>query len=315
MPIEVNCPQCGTRFAVHERFGGREGPCPKCKAKIMVPKASEGSSPSGGAGTGTPKSGAGTGTPKSPAAAKTPAGAPAAGKAPTAGKAPAATAAPGKPPSPAAAGAGKAAPGGLKAAAPAASKGAPARPAAPEGEIKIHGPEEFAGGGKDKKGRPIGKPISRKDPTFNWKSWVAALGAIVIVLIVTYVTGQSLKGSPLLPWVVGGLIFLTAVPLAYLGYWILSDPEFEGYEGTELWGRIAVCAAIYTLMWGARAMIPPDWTVDGWNWILLAVPFLIVGMGTAYALLDMENENAGFHFALFLGASVLLRGIAGMPWV
>ncbi len=41
MPITVLCPSCHARFAVNEKFAGKEGPCPKCKATIKVPAASE----------------------------------------------------------------------------------------------------------------------------------------------------------------------------------------------------------------------------------------------------------------------------------
>ncbi len=41
MPIQVTCAKCFTRFNVSEKFAGREGPCPKCKATIKIPTKSE----------------------------------------------------------------------------------------------------------------------------------------------------------------------------------------------------------------------------------------------------------------------------------
>ncbi len=41
MPIVIVCKQCRTRFKVSEKFAGRKGPCPKCKAPIYVPKPDE----------------------------------------------------------------------------------------------------------------------------------------------------------------------------------------------------------------------------------------------------------------------------------
>lgn len=41
MSIRVTCAGCHTRFNVNEKFAGREGPCPKCKKTIKVPKADE----------------------------------------------------------------------------------------------------------------------------------------------------------------------------------------------------------------------------------------------------------------------------------
>lgn len=41
MAIEVLCPGCKTRFNVSDKFAGKKGPCPKCKAVITVPEKTE----------------------------------------------------------------------------------------------------------------------------------------------------------------------------------------------------------------------------------------------------------------------------------
>lgn len=38
MPIPVECPKCGKKFTVSDKFAGQKGPCPNCKAPIQVPK-------------------------------------------------------------------------------------------------------------------------------------------------------------------------------------------------------------------------------------------------------------------------------------
>src|SRR5206468_717565 len=37
MAIDVTCPSCHTRFQVSDKFAGKSGPCPKCKATIKIP--------------------------------------------------------------------------------------------------------------------------------------------------------------------------------------------------------------------------------------------------------------------------------------
>ena len=37
MSIRVTCPGCHTRFNVSDKFAGRDGPCPKCRATIRIP--------------------------------------------------------------------------------------------------------------------------------------------------------------------------------------------------------------------------------------------------------------------------------------
>jgi len=41
MPIQVTCPKCLKRFQVSDKFAGKTGPCPSCKAKIRVPELNE----------------------------------------------------------------------------------------------------------------------------------------------------------------------------------------------------------------------------------------------------------------------------------
>ena len=41
MSIQVTCPGCLKRFSVDDKFAGRQGPCPKCKALITIPKPGE----------------------------------------------------------------------------------------------------------------------------------------------------------------------------------------------------------------------------------------------------------------------------------
>ncbi|MFO0915628.1 MAG: hypothetical protein U0795_21875 [Pirellulales bacterium] len=41
MPIAVTCPSCHARFQVSDKFGGKTGPCPKCKGQIRIPEKSE----------------------------------------------------------------------------------------------------------------------------------------------------------------------------------------------------------------------------------------------------------------------------------
>ncbi|MGC3970655.1 MAG: hypothetical protein QM775_25950 [Pirellulales bacterium] len=38
MPIPVVCPGCKASFNVSEKFAGKQGPCPKCKTVIAIPK-------------------------------------------------------------------------------------------------------------------------------------------------------------------------------------------------------------------------------------------------------------------------------------
>ncbi|HWA97064.1 MAG TPA: hypothetical protein VG713_01165 [Pirellulales bacterium] len=38
MPIQVTCSGCKATFTVSDKYAGKQGPCPKCKAVITIPK-------------------------------------------------------------------------------------------------------------------------------------------------------------------------------------------------------------------------------------------------------------------------------------
>jgi hypothetical protein len=230
MPILVKCTECNTGFKVNEKFAGKQGPCPKCKAVIRVPAIEE------------------------------------------------------------------------------------APPAAEA--VKIHAPEEFAEGGKDKKGRLVTKPASREDARFETKYAIMIGGAVLGVLIVAWIVGRSMTGQTnLLLMFVSGLILLVSAPVSLAGYWILRNDEREPYQGAELYMRSAITAGVYCLLWpilGYVTWLYPGLLDKGWNWLFVGPPFVALGALAAYLAFDLETGESTFHFAFFVVVSVALRWLAGM---
>ena len=68
-------------------------------------------------------------------------------------------------------------------------------PAAPAEEVKIHVPEEYASGGKDSKGRLVGKPIPRTEtklqPVLITAIVAGVLGSLVICLAARSLSRQA----------------------------------------------------------------------------------------------------------------------------
>lgn len=248
MPIQVVCPSCKTSFKVSDQFAGKQGPCPKCKAPIRIPKAEPAA------------------TPASPAAKTN--GAP-------------------------------------------AGKTDPTKPAAAPIEVKIHEPD--AVGPKTSTGRPVIKPILRKETKVRTVPVIAITGGILLTFLATLILRKPLHE---LLWLRGVGLLLISPALAMGGYWFLYNDELEPYRGRALWVRASICALVYALLWAGYLLLPADATGAAWSWIYLGPPFFLIGAGIAFATLDLEVENAFFHYCFYVLVTLALGYTAGlhMPW-
>ena len=218
MPILVVCTNCRTRFQVSEKFAGKQGPCPKCKALITVPAAGE--------------------------------------------------------------------------------------------EVKVHAPAEFESGGKDAKGRPVLKPIEREETKVKPAVVAAIVAGVIGVFVGAYVLGQADEPPHTAILAVG--LALVAPPVVLGAYTVLRDQELEAYRGMELLVRVAICSAVYALMWGAFPFLY-DRIEDNVLWIPYIAVFVIIGTLTSMYSLDLDTGSAVFHYGFFLVTTILLRMIIGLP--
>lgn len=221
MPISVVCSGCKARFEVSEKFAGKQGPCPKCKAIIKIPELIA--------------------------------------------------------------------------------------------EVKIHAPEEFASGGKDRKGRAITKPIPRTDAKIQPGVVAAIIVGSVLALAVALV-GRGLGLSAKYGLIAIGLL-LIGPPLAVGGYSFLRNDELEPYRGKVLWIRATLCGVGYAVLWGVyfylqqQAGIPNEM----YQWVFVAPVFVAAGGGLALAAFDLEFASGALHYSFYLIATLLLRAAIGLP--
>lgn len=221
MAIIVLCQKCHSRFKVSEKFAGRKGTCPKCKAPIVVPSADE--------------------------------------------------------------------------------------------EVKIHTPEHSEGGARGSGGELVLKPISRQDLKASWLVIAALAGAAIVPLIVAI----SLSGAELATkkWLgaIGAIVL--APPAIIAGYTFLRDDELEPYRGLALLIRTAICSAIYAGCWGAYHFVPPEWADEVYKWAFLGPAFGAAGATAAFASFDLDYTSGFFHFAFYVGVTVLLAFTMGIPLI
>jgi hypothetical protein len=182
-------------------------------------------------------------------------------------------------------------------------------------EVVIHAPDSEAGA-KDAKGRNVLKPLKRKEAKFSLNTALVVGGAVLLTVAIAFVIGRSQQQfDDKLVYVLAGGALLLGPPLAYAGYSFLRDDELEPYRGVELAVRCLASGFVYALLWGIYWFLGYQlWGSESytaglelWQFGVLLAVMVGVGTFTAFVAFDLDPITAFFHYALYLGSTVLLR--------
>lgn len=187
-------------------------------------------------------------------------------------------------------------------------------------QVVVH---EAATGPKDASGRPILKPIFRKDAPITATHWTLAACSAFVMLTVALVAramyfgkGVPLEEFPMWATSVGAL--LNAVPTALVGYILLRNPESPGFGGQELWIRVLACSLGFATLWVFsplavytfnESLAKPSMLSQS-----MALAALIFG-GGAISLLafDFDYLYGIVHAATYVVLCAIMRLIAALP--
>jgi hypothetical protein len=203
---------------------------------------------------------------------------------------------------------------------------APIQIPAKSDEVVIHEPASEAGA-KDAKGRNVLKPIKRRETKFSLNVALIVGAAALFAFALAFILGRQTlpEGTKTIILVVGAL--LLGPPLAFAGYSFLRDDEQGAFVGKDLWIRALATGAAYAFFWGIYWFVGRQiFGADDYNDNVLELfevgilAGLMIGLGTFTAVIafDFDPISAFFHYALFFGATVLLRvtmGLALLPGV
>jgi len=183
-------------------------------------------------------------------------------------------------------------------------------------QVVIHEQKEFQGV-KGQGGQLVFKPVAKHDAQFSVTALAIILTVTIFVFIVAFFLGQSVEPQGLTLAVVAGSI-LVALPVNWGGYWFLRDDELEGYEGSELWIRVAICSLAYAAVWGIYAFLVGYWELDA-NlennlpyYVIMAVVCLAAGAFIAAGSFDISPLPGLMHYALYIIVTLLLRMTMGL---
>ena len=184
-------------------------------------------------------------------------------------------------------------------------------------QVVIHGPRDDAP--KDSTGESVLKPISRKETDFTKSGLIISIGVVIAVFAAAlFVRIGGIEGSVLFAAELIALVLL-APPLIWAGYTFLYDQEREPYVGRELMTRVAICSAIFVVLWCVYAFAPSyvldldkpsqmSWTSFG---ITLCVMIGLGALASAGAF-ELEYFNGVIHAGLYFIVLVLLAFTSGI---
>ncbi len=181
-------------------------------------------------------------------------------------------------------------------------------------EVVVHAPDNF--GPKDAAGRAVLKPIERTETKFSLVLTIIIIVAVLLTLGIAWMFRPAEGEEVAMPLLAFGAIIL-APGLAWAGYTFLRDDELEPHRGFGLWIRVGACALVYAILWGlvvlVRVYVFENDPFEVVHMVVILPIMVAIGSFAAYASLDLEFGTAAIHYGMYLGVTVVLRLIMGLP--
>ncbi|HUS39518.1 MAG TPA: hypothetical protein VMX74_08710 [Pirellulales bacterium] len=178
-------------------------------------------------------------------------------------------------------------------------------------QVQVHTPEHSEASARGKSGELVLEPIAREE--FKISRWVGiAIGVSSLVVLILALSFRGAEESTKRNLAALGAIVL-APPLIIAGYAFLRNDELEPYRGKWLWVRTAICSVVYVLLWaGYGFFVPGEWTDQVWKWAFLGPLFGTAGATAGFACFDLDFGSGFFHFAFYVGITLMLGMILGL---
>ncbi|NDC63276.1 MAG: hypothetical protein EBZ59_04650 [Planctomycetia bacterium] len=183
-------------------------------------------------------------------------------------------------------------------------------PAAPPTDVRIHEPEPVAPAAAGRGRGPIAPIVRFEKPVSTIAiaaTAVGAVGSMAFALLARLAWGPG--HAPV--WLVATAAVVAAIACVPIGYRMVRDRELEPYAGRSLVVRALICAAVYAALWGVRGFLPPDMTVEMWQWLFIAPIFGFAAALAALATLDLDWGQGVAHYSLYVLFTAVLRWLAG----
>lgn len=181
-------------------------------------------------------------------------------------------------------------------------------------EVVIHAPDT---GPKDSKGRPLLKPISRKETVLSSVQLALIISAVIGFLVASLLMRMVYTSPEEFPaWLLWIGALGLAVPVSFAGYSFLRDQELGSFLGKDLWLRILGVSALYAILWLLIPIMNYAFVDMGKTGAFVAIG-IILASGAAASMLAFEFDYliGLLHCGMYLACSLLCRFIAGLETI
>jgi len=169
-------------------------------------------------------------------------------------------------------------------------------PAADE-QVVLHAPEHS--GPKDSKGEAVLKPISRSETVLSGVQITLIVASIIGFLVGAFIIGNMFTDKENFPiWLLAVGAIAIAFPIAYVAYTFLRNQDAAPFYGNDLWARLGICAAIYSLLWLVMPLMGYAFPGNA-------------GMGAIIGLAAIILFGI-LHHGMYIGICLLARVILGL---
>lgn len=172
-----------------------------------------------------------------------------------------------------------------------------------------------AAGPLDSQGRPVLKPIKRKETVLSAVQLTIIIVSIIGFLAAALVFRFMIEEPSEFPyWLMGFSAFLIAPPLVYVAYAFLRDSELDPFYRQELWARVMICSAVYAISWIAMplAAFAFNDSYEVGSYVAAGVAMLAIGGVAGMLCFDFDFIMGSVHYGLYMSICLLGRWLAGV---
>ena len=178
-------------------------------------------------------------------------------------------------------------------------------------QVVVHAPEHS--GPKDSTGQAILKPISRSETILSGIHIALIIATIILFLGGSFLVRGMYPDKQSLPiWLMGVGAALIAIPIAYAAYTFLRNQEAAPFMGQDLWGRLGICAAVYSALWLLMPLMAYAFPGNQIGAIIALVAMIAAGGAIGMLVLEFDYLIGILHYGMFLGTCLIGRLIVGL---